>query len=322
MASAKKTATAKPPAAKKTVPKPAAAKAATKKPAPKKAAAKAATKKAAPKKATAKAATKKAAPKKAAASTQKPVATMPARVEPPRSGLLGFVTAPSGKLALLDIGLLGYIPLDALAPGVLQFEVPTTPLQIHGEAASPGGGAAPTWQRMRFVVDDASNAIAVSRKIGDVAVDLAQLAALDAAALATWQHDTSHDGLADVVFWGKDATGLAALLAAPSHRDGFGWCDLPIDEAEQRADKIARKKHDHHWQVAFEIRPHSDYFRLAEAARASHSRTGNALLHDGSRGIGWLGLALPTGAFPVFVDEDAAGRLLQIRVEFTADARF
>jgi len=317
MASAKKTAAKKTPAAKKTVPKPAAAKAATKKPA-KKATAK--TAKPTPKKA---AATKK--PAKAAqlaATSSQTIAAMPARIEPPRSGLLGYVTAPSGKLALLDIGLLGYIPLEALAPGLLQFDVPTTPLHVHGEAASRGGGAAPTWQTMRFVVDDASNPIATTRQVGEVAVDLAQLAALDAAALATWQHDASYDGLADVVFWGKDATGLAALLAAPSHRDGFGWCDLLIDEAEQRADKIARKKHDHHWQVAFEIRPHSDYFRIAEAARTSNSRTGNAPLQHINRGIAWLGLALPTGAFPVFVDEDAAGRLLQIRVEFTADARF
>ncbi len=213
--------------------------------------------------------------------------------------------------------------LDTLQPGLLVIAVPKTTLAVFGETNGRSGAAA-SWQRIKIVVDPApSNAptieVAASRLLGHVPIDLAQLAAMDAIALTGWQHEASADGKADIIFWGKDAAGLAALLAAPSHRDGYGWCDVSLAQAEQFADKIAIKKHDHHWQVSAQIRPHSDYFGLAEVARTSETRTGSAALGTGTA---WLGLSMPTGAFPVFIDEDANGKMLQLRIEFSAEARF
>ncbi|MBP9085350.1 MAG: hypothetical protein KBG15_04490 [Kofleriaceae bacterium] len=241
----------------------------------------------------------------------------------PPAGLLGTIVAPSGTLTVIDIGLLEYMELATLQPGLLAIAVPPTPLQVMGETNGRSGNAA-TWQRIKIVVgpepsNAAPSAIAASRLVGHVPIDLAQLAAIDAVTLSGWQHEASADGKADVIFWGKDAAGLAALLAAPSHRDGYGWCDVPLARAEQFADKIAVKKHDHHWQVSVQIRPHSDYFGLAEVARASATRTGSAAVGNGTA---WLGLSMPTGAFPVFIDEDASGRLVQVRIEFSAEARF
>ena len=241
----------------------------------------------------------------------------------PQSGLLGIILAPSGQLTVIDIGLLEYLELDILQPGLLVIAVPKTALKVLGETNGRSGAAA-TWQRIKIVVGaehihEPTTVVAASRLLGHVPIDLAQLAAMDAVALTSWQHEASADGKADVIFWGKDAAGLAALLAAPSHRDGYGWCDVPLAQAEQYADKIAVKKHDHHWQVSAQVRPHSDYFGLAEVARASETRTGSAALGTGTA---WLGLSMPTGAFPVFVDEDANGQMVQVRIEFSAEARF
>lgn len=259
------------------------------------------------------------------AARSKPATALPsaAPAHLPQSGVLGTIVAPSGQLTVIDIGLLEYMELDTLQPGLLVIAVPKTTLAVLGETNGRSGAAA-SWQRIKIVVDPASSneptiAVAASRLLGHVPIDLAQLAAMDAVALTSWQHEASADGKADIIFWGKDAAGLAALLAAPSHRDGYGWCDVPLAQAEQLADKIAIKKHDHHWQVSAQIRPHSDYFGLAEVARASETRTGSAALGTGTA---WLGLSMPTGAFPVFVDEDASGRLLQVRIEFSAEARF
>ncbi len=241
----------------------------------------------------------------------------------PQSGVLGTIVAPSGQLTVIDIGLLEYMELDTLRPGLLVIAVPKTTLAVVGETNGRSGAAA-TWQRIKIVVDTVPSnpptvEVAASRLLGHVPIDLAQLAAIDAVALTSWQHEASADGKADVIFWGKDAPGLAALLAAPSHRDGYGWCDVSLAQAEQFADKIAIKKHDHRWHVSVQIRPHSDYFGLAEVARASETRTGSAAIGTGTA---WLGLSMPTGAFPVFIDEDASGKMLQLRIEFSAEARF
>ncbi|MBE1531494.1 hypothetical protein [Actinomadura algeriensis] len=95
----------------------------------------------------------------------------------------------------------------------------------------------------------------------------ARLGLIDADGLAAWRHDESIDGLADVAFRGRsnytaaDHTG-ASLLPGEGGQV-FGWRDLPVAEAVDRAialrdwraadpDRrlmIDFRPHSHHWQV-------------------------------------------------------------------------
>jgi hypothetical protein len=230
---------------------------------------------------------------------------------------LGHVHSDTGQLALLDLGLLEHISFETLQPGIVVVEVPKSPMKIFGIAAN-SNSSAPDWRQFRIVAHE-QHAITSSAKVTEVAIDLAQLAAIDLQALQQWQHDRSLDDKSDVIFWGKDASGLASLLAASSHRDGYGWTNLSAAQAEQRADKIARKKHEFHWQLSFELRPHSMYWRMAEAARDGNMRAGSTVIEHGTA---WLALQIPTGAFPVFADYSSTGALVQIRIELSRDARF
>ena len=48
--------------------------------------------------------------------------------------------------------------------------------------------------------------VAYSKKLGEAGVDFARLICMDMGALDHWVHEDSLDGLADFIFWGRDAS--------------------------------------------------------------------------------------------------------------------
>lgn len=237
-----------------------------------------------------------------------------------RAVRLGSITVPSGTLAVFDVGLMGYLPLDALEPLLVTAQVPRDrALAVMGTRLGTGRFA-DRWDHVVIELADAAPgderpAIARARKLGDAAVDLARLSFMDRAALEHWRHEDSLDQLADVVFWGRDADALAKALGARrlANGEGHGWTDLPLAEAEAKADRAATLRAEHRWLLTCELRPHSHHFAAMAAARASPSGAG-VIEVGGARALvfftGW-----GEGVFPVYLDVDRDDQPVRIRLQ-------
>ncbi|MEO8701320.1 MAG: hypothetical protein ABI867_14830 [Kofleriaceae bacterium] len=251
---------------------------------------------------------------KAAAKKKKPAArraTIARTAARPNERVLGEITVPSGTLALLDIGLYGYLPRDALEPAIVKADVPADrPLRVVGTTVGTGRFAA-SWDHVAIVVSDGE--IRASKKVGEVGADFGRILAIDHAALDHWVHEDSLDGLADFVFTGRDAAVLAASMNARRLADGYGWIDLPIAEADHKADEVARRKASNSWLLATELRPHSHHHRALAAARTNEYGAG-ALELAGTRLLDFR-TTWDAGVFPIYVDRDAANQPVQIRIQ-------
>ena len=231
---------------------------------------------------------------------------------------LGSITVPSGTLAIFDVGLMGYLPREALDPMLICAPVPgDRALALVGTRVGKGRFAA-CWDHVAIELDAPGHGeVAHSRKLGEAAVDFGRLICMDRAAIDHWQHEDSLDQLADFVFWGRDEAALARALGArrlpPGAGDGYGWTDLPIAEAEAKADRAAALKSEHKWQLTTELRPHSHHFEALAAARASPSGAG-VLEVGGARVMLWF-TSWGDGVFPVYLDADQDARPVRIRIQ-------
>lgn len=271
---------------------------------------------AAAKKAKPKAKAKKPAPKK----KKKPAAVRAVRAEkssrhmfmqPGQSRVLGELSIPSGKLAIFDIGLFGYLPREALEPAIVTCEVPRDRVLPVLGAPVGKGRFADCWDHVAIALGQGE--ITHSKKLGEAAVDFARLACIDHAALDAWQHEDSLDGKADVVFWGRDEAVLARVLNAKRVEDGFGWVNLSVDDAEKKSDVIAHKKAENKWLLASDLRPHSHHYYALAAARKSPDRAG--MLDVAGTRMMMLHTSWGDGVFPVYLDLDSEERPIQIRIQ-------
>jgi hypothetical protein len=99
----------------------------------------------------------------------------------------------------------------------------------------------------------------------------------DVNALGHWRHNRTLDGMADCVFWGRDEEALAQALGAPRLDEGFGWCDLPVEHAEEQVRTVEGARMNG-WKVAIDFRPHSHHWQLMRQVRASTSESGTVEL--------------------------------------------
>jgi hypothetical protein len=229
---------------------------------------------------------------------------------------LGSITVPSGNLAIFDIGLMGYLPREALDPMLICAPVPSDrALPVIGTRVGKGRFA-DCWDHVAIVLTGRSHAgIARAVKLGKAAVDFARLIVMDRAAIDHWQHEDSLDQRADFVFWGRDEAQLAKALGArrlPS-ADGHGFTDLPMLEAEAMADRAAELKAAHKWLLATELRPHSHHFDALAAARASP--TGAGVLEVGGARVLLFFTSWGEGVYPVYLDLDHDEQSVQIRIQ-------
>ena len=259
-------------------------------------------------------AAKKVAKKKVAAKPKKPAAKKPAS-EPAfvvHSGeLLGEITCPSGTLDIFDVGLLGYLGRDALEPAIVKADVPTDrPLAVVGHRVGSGHYSS-CWDRV--VVKLASGVATHAKKLGEAGVDFARLVLMDHAALDEWTHEDTLDGLADVVFWGRDAAAAAKASNAKSLKEGYGWTNLSLDVAEEKALEVDKLKAANKWQMMIDFRPHSHHFyALAEARK---NKQGAGTIDVGDAKVCLFFTSWGDGVYPIFVDLDDDNRPLQLRVQ-------
>lgn len=260
----------------------------------------------------------KAKPAKPAKPAKKPAARKPAAKKRAATEslveddiVIGSVTAPSGRLAIFDVGLVGYLPRAALEPAMIVASVPADrPLPLVGRRLGEGRFAK-CWDCIAIALGDGE--VASSTKLGEAGVDFARLIAIDHEALDHWRHEDSLDGLADFVFWGRDAGHLARAVLAPAAPEGHGWANLPLAEAEARADQAGRLKAKNHWLLATDFRPHSHHFHALAAARQDPHGVG-AIDVAGARAA-LFSTSWGDGVFPIYLDADAAGRPVQLRVQ-------
>ncbi len=224
---------------------------------------------------------------------------------------LGEITVPSGTLAIFDVGLVGYLPREALEPALVTAKVPKSrALPVVGKRVGTGRFA-DCWDHV--AVKLGKGRVATSKKLGEAGVDFARLVCMDHGALDHWRHEDSLDGRADFVFWGRDAKQLAKAMKARKQPEGYGWADLPVAEAEARALEAEKLKAANHWLLATDLRPHSHHFHALAAARASKKGAGTIAI--GRAKICLFFTSWGDGVFPVFMDSDASGRPVQIRVQ-------
>ncbi len=228
---------------------------------------------------------------------------------------LGHVTAPSGKLAIFDIGLVGYMPRDTLEPAIVTCEVPRDrPLSVTGTRVARGRFA-DCWEHV--TIDLGQGDIYNTRKLGEAGVDFARLVCMDHAALDHWQHDDSLDGKADVVFWGRDEALLAAALKAPRTKEGYGWIDLSVEDAEAKVFEAEILKADNKWLLNINFRPHSHHFQALAAARESSSGAGTLSLADSQMMLFFTSWG--DGVFPIYLDLDHDDKPVRIRIQLATE---
>jgi hypothetical protein len=256
-------------------------------------------------------------PSKATKPTTKPAAKPADTREPVGARVtLGEITTPSGTLAIFDVGLIGYLPREALEPAIVKATVPTDrPLPVVGTLVGKGRFA-DCWDHVAIILGDGD--VHGSKKLGEAGVDFARLICMDHGALDHWQHEDSLDGKADFVFWGRDEGLLARVMGAPRIKDGYGWSGLSLADAEAKADTAARKKAENRWALATDYRPHSHHYYALAAARANPHGAGLLQLAGT-----WLLLMFTSwgdGVFPIYLDVDDHNRPVQVRIQLATEA--
>lgn len=156
--------------------------------------------------------------------------------------------------------------------------------------------------------------VASTELVGVVAVDYARLLIADVDALRVWQHEETLDGMADYVFWGRDAENGASAVNAPRLESGeFGWLDVPDDFAQEKGIAVEEYRDQHALKLAGDYRPHSHHWRVMTPTRKSPTESATMEL-AGTTVCNFM-TTWGDGLFEVHRDLAESGDLVRIRVE-------
>ncbi|MFL6140453.1 MAG: DUF2185 domain-containing protein [Labedaea sp.] len=173
--------------------------------------------------------------------------------------------------------------------------VPTRrPLRVLGTRMDPDGPDADRWHSVW--VECAAGEPARSVECGLVLVDEARLMFADPTALNAWRNDDSYDGLADLMFWRRDAE---------TER-----------EAVERYDDLVTLRAPGELVFRLDLQPHDDHHRVLQVMYTSSTESGSIEV-AGAAVTGWF-TSWGDGAFPVYRDLAEDGTLLRVRVELGA----
>lgn len=233
---------------------------------------------------------------------------------------LGDVTLPSGLLDIYDVGITALV-LAGHVPEVPVVAVPGLPTdRVLEVLAAPitGGDWAGHWDHVLLQIS--AGHVVRSEQVGEVIVDFARVLFIDRAARANWNHQESIDGLADFVFWGRDAAALAEAVGAPPlavDQGSYGWVNTALEDAIAYGKRAEAAREARGFKLATDFRPHSHHWQALEQVRSSPHEAG-VIEVAGSRACLWM-TSWGDGVFPVFRDFDESGALLQVRVQLSHD---
>ena len=130
-------------------------------------------------------------------------------------------------------------------------------------------------------------------------------------------HNHPLDGLADVVFWGRDeeqiAAGFGARRTGTPGEDGYGWLKLPVRDAYARAVALNDRKNAAPPRIfAFDFRPHSPHWQVMAGVRASENEA--FTIEVGGAQIMMAMPSVDDGFFPVDLDVNASGAPVAVRI--------
>jgi len=186
----------------------------------------------------------------------------------------------------------------------------TQPLKVLGLRSA---NAADRWKRV-WVECIQKAPVVRSEKVGFVGVDYARLLIVDVDALGMWRHEESCDGMADFVFWGRDAERAASALHVPALSDSqFGWLNLPEEAAQEHGLAVQAYRDDNSLKFAVDFRPHSDHWRVMTPTRSSSTESASVDL-DGVTICNFM-TTWGDGVFEVYRDLSESGELVAIRIE-------
>jgi hypothetical protein len=169
------------------------------------------------------------------------------------------------------------------------------------------------WKRVRIECRPQVKT-ARTERVGLVAVDYARLLIADVDALGVWQHEESLDGMADYVFWGRDAEQAAFAVNAPRLKSGeFGWLDVPEDIAQEKGLAVEDSRDQYNLKLAGDYRPHSHHWRVMTPTR--NSPTESATMELAGTTVCNFMTTWGDGLFEVHRDLAESGDLVRIRIE-------
>ncbi|MFD1323208.1 hypothetical protein ACFQ4H_19140 [Micromonospora sonneratiae] len=176
------------------------------------------------------------------------------------------------------------------------------------------------WSQVRIGLRE--DVAVATRRLGSIGVDYARFVFADADALGSWVHNYPVDGLADVVFWGRDEEQVAAEFGAQRTGtpgdDSYGWLNLPVRDAYARAVALNdRKNATPDRKFAFDFRPHSHHWQVMASVRASENEA--ATIEIGGAQIMMAMTSVGDGFFPVDLDVNAAGAPVAVRITVAGD---
>lgn len=191
--------------------------------------------------------------------------------------------------------------------------VPTPePLRVVGERC--GEQNPDRWRRV-IVQCRPTKRCVQSNQVGLVGVDYARILIADVDVLGIWKHEESLDGMADFLFWGRDAERIAAALKAPRVGDEeFGWTDVPVEVAEKNGNAVQEYRDERSLKVAVDYRPHSHHWQVMKTVRENNPTESSTTELDGHKVCNFM-TTWGDGLFQVYRDLDDFGELVQIRIE-------
>ncbi len=189
------------------------------------------------------------------------------------------------------------------------------PLAVTAVAGSEWG-----WAHIRINLND--EPASCFRRLSRIGVDCARFVFADADALSAWVHDDPIDGLADLVFWGRDEAVVAAAVGADRTGTpgdpGYGWLNLPVQEAYAKAAALnERRTRVPEQKFAFDFRPHSHHWQVMADVRAALHEA--ATIEVGGAQLMFAMTSVGDGFFPVHVEHNASGGPTAIQVSIQDD---
>ena len=210
----------------------------------------------------------------------------------------------------------------AIAGGDPDFLITGVPVIVVGglptdRALAVTAVPAGEWGWANIRIDLRDEPAAGVRNLERIGVDSARFVFADAEALSAWVHDDPIDGLADLVFWGRDDSAVAAEFAAD--RTGapgdevYGWLNLPVQDAYTKAVALdERRTRVPEQKFAFDFRPHSHHWQVMAGVRASAHDA--ATIEVGGAQLMFAMTSIGDGFFPVHVEQNAYGGPSAIQV--------
>ncbi|MCP3100265.1 DUF2185 domain-containing protein [Myxococcus sp. K15C18031901] len=213
------------------------------------------------------------------------------------------------------LGVVKYNNLWAVAVGGLPSG---RALSVRGVPMPPGEFAG-RWRSIDIVVDAKVEPVR-SESVEGVMVDHGQLLFAGLGPLGHFRMWEPEDGLADYVFWGKDAPALAKSLGAGEVADGvFGWKDLPMESVGEKATPLQERIEEENLAVGVDYRPHCNLEKLNALLRESPEDAATLVL-AGAKVLG-CGNRWGDGVFKVSRHFDAAGNVVLVRMELGTEER-